>query len=180
MVVDVSGSMSGSKIASLRSAASQAVSTLISPATGDRVRISIIPYASSVNIGSPLDDLVFDPAVNDIGGYTNCSRERTGLEALTDAPPADGQWYEGDAPACPDAIILPLTNDTTALNNRLDDLQASGKTAGHIGLAWGLNTISPRWNAIWPVNSEPLPYNCLLYTSPSPRDATLSRMPSSA
>ena len=24
------------------------------------------------------------------------------------------------------------------------------------------------------------PYNCLLYTSPSPRDATLSRMPSSA
>ena len=27
---------------------------------------------------------------------------------------------------------------------------------------------------------KPLPYNCLLYTSPSPRDATLSRMPSSA
>ena len=25
-----------------------------------------------------------------------------------------------------------------------------------------------------------LPVNCLLYTSPSPRDATLSRMPSSA
>ena len=25
-----------------------------------------------------------------------------------------------------------------------------------------------------------LVYNCLLYTSPSPRDATLSRMPSSA
>ena len=24
------------------------------------------------------------------------------------------------------------------------------------------------------------PYSCLLYTSPSPRDATLSRMPSSA
>ena len=26
----------------------------------------------------------------------------------------------------------------------------------------------------------PLPFGCLLYTSPSPRDATLSRMPSSA
>ena len=25
-----------------------------------------------------------------------------------------------------------------------------------------------------------MPYSCLLYTSPSPRDATLSRMPSSA
>ena len=38
-----------------------------------------------------------------------------------------------------------------------------------------------------PQNSSPLPsvevgkvYACLLYTSPSPRDATLSRMPSSA
>ena len=31
----------------------------------------------------------------------------------------------------------------------------------------------------YPCSSLP-PYNCLLYTSPSPRDATLSRMPSSA
>ena len=29
-------------------------------------------------------------------------------------------------------------------------------------------------------NNPPPPENCLLYTSPSPRDATLSRMPSSA
>ena len=31
-----------------------------------------------------------------------------------------------------------------------------------------------------PYADVPLDYNCLLYTSPSPRDATLSRMPSSA
>ena len=30
------------------------------------------------------------------------------------------------------------------------------------------------------VKRTPLAYGCLLYTSPSPRDATLSRMPSSA
>ena len=30
------------------------------------------------------------------------------------------------------------------------------------------------------VNGDTIPLNCLLYTSPSPRDATLSRMPSSA
>ena len=35
-----------------------------------------------------------------------------------------------------------------------------------------VNNIIPDWND--------LVYNCLLYTSPSPRDATLSRMPSSA
>ena len=31
-----------------------------------------------------------------------------------------------------------------------------------------------------PVMAEDIAYACLLYTSPSPRDATLSRMPSSA
>ena len=33
---------------------------------------------------------------------------------------------------------------------------------------------------IWGEGSMEMPYTCLLYTSPSPRDATLSRMPSSA
>ena len=33
---------------------------------------------------------------------------------------------------------------------------------------------------IWFKNNDPLITVCLLYTSPSPRDATLSRMPSSA
>ena len=36
-----------------------------------------------------------------------------------------------------------------------------------------------RWRPGW-VNNEQQAYTCLLYTSPSPRDATLSRMPSSA
>ena len=34
--------------------------------------------------------------------------------------------------------------------------------------------------ALKPSIADSLGYNCLLYTSPSPRDATLSRMPSSA
>jgi len=41
----------------------------------------------------------------------------------------------------------------------------------------------PQCVVIWganPVWSNPDEYTCLLYTSPSPRDATLSRMPSSA
>ena len=32
----------------------------------------------------------------------------------------------------------------------------------------------------WEIHSPHYLYDCLLYTSPSPRDATLSRMPSSA
>ena len=33
---------------------------------------------------------------------------------------------------------------------------------------------------IWGEGSMEMPYTCLLYTSPSPRDGLLSRMPSSA
>ena len=36
------------------------------------------------------------------------------------------------------------------------------------------------WAAENMTEAEKKAYNCLLYTSPSPRDATLSRMPSSA
>ena len=35
-------------------------------------------------------------------------------------------------------------------------------------------------NALKIIKNDPMIKNCLLYTSPSPRDATLSRMPSSA
>ena len=44
-----------------------------------------------------------------------------------------------------------------------------------------LNNLPPQFReAIHLVDINGLSYNCLLYTSPSPRDATLSRMPSSA
>ena len=44
------------------------------------------------------------------------------------------------------------------------------------------SSISLNFDLDHPTNSEiiPRPHTCLLYTSPSPRDATLSRMPSSA
>ncbi len=159
MVVDVSGSMSGSKLTSLKDAANEAVSTLISPETGDRVRISIIPYAGSVNVGGMYDNAVFDPDIYNDGTDNNCSKERIGAEAASDAPPAENQWYEFNAPGCPTVAMLPLTNNTANLNDAIDDLTAGGATAGHIGLSWGWNMISPRWKDVWPSDSEPLAYD---------------------
>ena len=41
-------------------------------------------------------------------------------------------------------------------------------------------SLNVKWNWVKAHAGDPLNEDCLLYTSPSPRDATLSRMPSSA
>ena len=49
--------------------------------------------------------------------------------------------------------------------------------AVHLG---GLPGLAPFVRGPYPTMYAERPWTCLLYTSPSPRDATLSRMPSSA
>ncbi len=54
LVLDVSGSMSGTKIANLKVAADQFVDTLMDSDPNHRVSISIVPYNAQVNIGPDL------------------------------------------------------------------------------------------------------------------------------
>lgn len=159
LVVDVSGSMSGTKLSSLQSAANSAIDKLITPQTGDRVRISLVPYASSVHIGGTYDDLAFDPAVYEDGVDSNCATDRAGSEAFTSAKPDTGQWMGFATDQCPTQAFVPLTKEKTDLKVAVDDLVASGGTAGHLGLSWGWYTISPNWNDLWPTGSDALELN---------------------
>ena len=61
--------------------------------------------------------------------------------------------------------VLPLFCDTNQMSAVSDMVEAAHKHFGRIDIL---------------VNGAAAPSGCLLYTSPSPRDATLSRMPSSA
>ena len=73
---------------------------------------------------------------------------------------------------------------TGLMENSNVDIQAGRPVAAYInGDYWGLYNIREKINehylaALHEVRTEDI--TCLLYTSPSPRDATLSRMPSSA
>lgn len=91
---------------------------------------------------------------------TTCSSERIGSEAYTDASPATaktGRLYSNPDPnstnPCPEAGLQPLTSVKATLTDLIDDLEAEGSTAGHIGMAWGWYTISPSFNGLWSGNA---------------------------
>ena len=65
------------------------------------------------------------------------------------------------------------TGAALAENYRIDETHSSVQfKASHLGYSY----VTGRFNDF----EDTFSYACLLYTSPSPRDATLSRMPSSA
>ena len=70
------------------------------------------------------------------------------------------------------------TNDSTASVPATTNIQAFWNNTGTDESTHG--TTSPGAGVEANSESAPFTYTCLLYTSPSPRDATLSRMPSSA
>lgn len=150
LMVDVSGSMTGTRMDAMRNAAKEAASILIKPENADRVRIAIAPYDTAINLGS-FGDAAFGP------GFPGevCASERTGPEAFTDALPGPGAWIETDATTCPSATIKPLSYDLDDIEDAIDHLVPGGMTAGHLGVAWSWYLISPQWRPFWPADSQP-------------------------
>ncbi len=161
LMLDVSGSMGGSKLTDLKNAAKNAAATLITPDSGDRVRISFVSYATSVNAGAYGNAALGRPVNDDSDGDgldKVCVSERTGTAAWKDDKPEVGKWVGDDATSCPTSSLLPLTDDLTVFNTAIDSLAAGGRTAGHLGVAWSWYLIAPEWDDIWPADSKPLSY----------------------
>ena len=154
--------MSGSLFDYLKSAASTAANTLFNPASGDRVRISFVSYATSVNAGLYGNPALGRPTDDDRDGdglEKVCVSERTGVAAWDDDDPDFNRWVGDDAGSCPNSSLLPLTNDLTLFEQEINKLTADGWTAGHLGVAWSWYLIAPDWSSIWPTASKPLSYS---------------------
>lgn len=162
MMLDVSGSMAGEKLDDLKAAAITAANTLVTDATGDRVRVSFVTYSTSVNAGIYGNEALGRPPGDDSDGNgvdKVCVSERTGSAAWTDDDPQLGK-YVGDAAAwCPNSSLLPLTANLSAFETEINALSAGGMTAGHLGIAWSWYLIAPDWSLIWPAASEPRSYS---------------------
>ena len=100
----------------------------------------------------------------------------------------NGRWIgqtlevENGVCAVPDipAKDLPYTDEVKAATDHLydevSDFIPKFEWPAYAPLVHAINTLKKKKNAVILAHN----YICLLYTSPSPRDATLSRMPSSA
>jgi Flp pilus assembly protein TadG len=160
LVLDVTGSMSGQKIADLKLAAADIVDIMLPADSPALNRIALAPYSAAVNAG-PYAALATDNASLD-----GCAVERQGLHAFTDEAPDSSRYLEAenDPPAnpkyvCPDAQIMPLSSNAADLKAAINLLSPDGWTAGHIGLGWGWYEISPAWAPVWPNGADPKPYD---------------------
>lgn len=180
MMLDVSGSMGGSKISDLKIAATDLVDILVwDDQTEYTSKIAIVPFSGDVLPPSTLLSQIVDPSEPDYVQYTtgsgkkkktykyyktSCVAERSGNEKYSDAAPGAGQWItreytqNGTCAINSNAIVQPLSNSKSTLNTLIGNLQTGGYTAGHIGTAWAYYMLSPNWASILPDGSEPAAY----------------------
>lgn len=160
MALDVTGSMSdkisgstNTKMGSLKKAASAGVDALIPNASAaKRVRIGLVPYAATVD-ASPVIS-----RIETVGASDGCVFERTGTNAHTDAFANYANPVGGTKSYCPNAKILPLTNNVTKLKAHINSFSTGGCTAGHTAIAWAHYMLSPNWNKAWPTGSKVVNY----------------------
>ena len=153
MMLDVTGSMGGSKIKDLKLAAKDLVDILIPPGgktSSNTVRIGLVPYSQGVNAG-PYASI----ATN--GESASCATERNGGQAQTDASYKKKAIGNGST-GCPNVQILPLSDSNSELTTRINSFSTTGWTAGHTGISWAWYMLSPKWGALWPSDSVPVPY----------------------
>lgn len=171
LVLDISSSMNGSKIDSLREAALDFVDTVLEGQQGELTSISVVPYGGTVK----LDDTFFDYLDPSLETFTPDGMGYAA--AMPDAPedwngclemgwadvvsidleegahgvlPTFTVWNAGNN-WCPDyegAETVFLTNDKTKLNDLIstfDNPVLSDGTGTDIATSWGVRALDPVW-----------------------------------
>jgi Flp pilus assembly protein TadG len=164
LVLDNTGSMKDDNKMTELKAGSRILLDIMKKAVSepDQIKISIVPFNNRVSLptsykNSPwlrFDDQVWVPGTRWASGYyrnmtadewSGCIVDRDKSYDVTDgAASTYDQKYPGTL-ACQykPVNILPLTNDWTALDKTIGNMQPVGATNVTIGLAWGMATLSP-------------------------------------
>ena len=170
LVLDISSSMRGNRIDSLREAALDFVDTVLDADVSGTTSISVVPYGGTVKLPDTFFHLVtngesysppgFDWRLDvpdqaaDWNGCLEMNRNQVDRIALTPGGhgviPQFTVWNRGND-WCPDAAgteAVFLTNDRTRLRNlisRFDNDILSDGTGTDIATSWGARALDPEW-----------------------------------
>ena len=166
MMLDTTGSMAGSKMVALKQAAIDLVDIVVWDDQSEfQSRVAIVPFARYVNAGRDAFEIATNYSPPGNSDNRTCVKERQGSNRYTDETPNNVNgyfdYYTGTRACQPQATVLPLTNDTQDLHQRINEMQPIGTTAGHIGTAWAWYALSPNFSSLWPAASEPQSYSKL-------------------
>ncbi len=174
MVLDVSGSMNDNlngqpRIERLKQSSIALFDTLEEQLSRRAdISVALVPYSTSVNIGD-IDNVIL---------------EGTSLAGRASPPPGDDVWgaerFRGTtatgfdindenpntrqipfvttaeiAHQTPVSRIQPLSDSRAVYQASVNDLTADGWTSAHMGMIWGVYSLSPNWNSVWPTNAKP-------------------------
>lgn len=171
LVLDVSGSMSGSKIATLRTSANEFVDTMLDNDPFGRISIAVVPYNAQVNLGSvvrskfqavnvhgvanidclELPDAAYDtPAVPltmnlPMMAYADLYGGTTYVNAAVSPTGATALPNFGSSFCRPNQenILRLPSQDKTTIKNRITALTAGGNTSITLGMKWGMTLLDP-------------------------------------
>lgn len=162
MALDVTGSMRGAgKLDALKAASNDLFDILLpNGGTAHKVRIALAPYSSGVNAGAFATTATGAPAAR------GCTFERQNTGVISDATPGPGTFFSAigspgidrDATCPTSSVIVPLTSDKRTLRDEVAAYSANGSTAGHLGVQWAWNMLSPDWSGIFGAGSAPVAY----------------------
>ena len=178
LVLDVSGSMSGAKIANLKRAASDFVDTMLDNDPDHRVSIAIVPYNAQVNLGPTLRAKYNATHLHNVADV-NCLElpaaafSAPGISRSLPLPmmaysdhyfgtntsnvftgPADAAYARPNFAAnfcnktTNNVVRLPSQNRAT-LKSQINALTAGGNTSITLGMKWGTALLDPEARSIY-------------------------------
>ncbi len=188
LMLDVSGSMSGTKFSDMKTAAKDLVEIIVWADQSEYTsKVAIAPFSADVNLPLTLYNAVRDPAMSATvygpnvcttnKGKTTCVTgtaftrkspcvvERKGTDKYTDAAVGAGKYimplYGKSGGGCStpsSSAVVPLTSNKATLISKINGLSLGGGTAGHLGTAWAWYLISPNWGSVLGGSSVPASY----------------------
>lgn len=166
LVLDISGSMAGSRITNLRPAAKSFVDQIFDSTEAGKVSISIIPYSTQVALSNKLINyfnvtseqsvsncIEFDPALGDYA-TTGITLGNGPLDRKYQRNGHFDPFYKASPPQLyncspnPKNQIMPLSTNRAALKTFIDNLQVGGNTSIDLGMKWGAALVDPSMRPI--------------------------------